>query len=122
MRPEFDLAAAGETITHLCQLVDGLPLGIELAAAWLKILPADKIRREIEASFDFLTIAQRDVAARHRSMRAVFEHSWGLLSEAERAALRRLSVFRGGFRQAAAEQVAETAWPILVALLEKSLL
>ena len=104
------------------QLVEGMPLGIELAAAWLKLFPPAKIAREIEDSLDFLATAQRNVPARHRSMRALFEHSWGLLSAAERKALRRLSLFRGGFCQVGAAQVTGASFSVLVALVEKSLL
>ncbi len=121
VRPGFDLSAEGYHVRRICRLVDGLPLGIELAAAWLKVLSCPKIAREIERNLDFLTTSHREVPARHHSLRAVFEHSWGLLAEGEQGVLRRLSVFRGGFRQAAAEAVAGASLPVLAALVEKSL-
>jgi DNA-binding SARP family transcriptional activator/predicted ATPase len=121
MRPGFNLATERHHVRRICRLVEGLPLGIELAAAWLKVLSCPKIAREIEGSLDFLTTSHREVSARHHSMRAVFEHSWGLLAEGEQGVLRRLSVFRGGFRQAAAEAVAGASLPDLAALVEKSL-
>lgn len=124
-RPDFDLAAEGAHVGLICRLVDGLPLGIELAAAWLKLLSCAQIATEIEKierSLDFLATTQRNVPARHRSIRAVFEYSWALLPEVERVVLRRLSIFRGGFRPEGAEQVAGATLPILATLVEKSLL
>jgi tetratricopeptide (TPR) repeat protein len=109
-------------VARICRLVEGLPLAIELAAAWVRVLPCDEIAAEIERTIDFLAAAARDVPARHRSLRAVFEHSWNLLTDEERAALRTLSVFRGGFRREAAEAVADATLPLLTALVDKSLL
>ena len=108
-------------ITRICQLVDGLPLALELAATWVRMMSLSEIAREIDRSMDFLTTTERDVPQRHRSIRAVFDYSWGLLSDKERQVLRRLSVFRGGFTRKAAEQVANTTLPLLSALVDKSL-
>jgi tetratricopeptide (TPR) repeat protein len=102
--------------------VEGMPLGLELAAPWVRILPLGEIATEITRNLDFLATTRRDVPERHRSMRAAFEHSWQLLEEAERQVLRRLSVFRGRFLRAAAEQIAGANLPILAALVDKSLL
>jgi predicted ATPase/transcriptional regulator with XRE-family HTH domain len=110
------------SIMRICQLVDGLPLGLELAAAWVRIMPLNEIVREIEQSLDFLTTSARDVPARHRSIRAVFDHSWELLSAKERNVLMQLSIFRGGFTRQAAEQVADATLPILSSLVDKSLI
>jgi predicted ATPase/DNA-binding XRE family transcriptional regulator len=109
-------------IVRICQLVDGTPLGIELAAAWVRTLTCDEIAREIERGLDFLSVSARDLPARHRSMRAVFEHSWKLLTEEEQDVLLRLSVFQGGFRREAAEVVANAALSALSNLVTKSLL
>ena len=73
------------SILRICQLVEGMPLGIELAAGWVRTLSCDEIAREIERGLDFLTVSARDLPARHRSMRAVFDHSWKLLAEEEQA-------------------------------------
>jgi predicted ATPase/transcriptional regulator with XRE-family HTH domain len=108
-------------IIRICQLVNGMPLGIELAAAWVRTLSCDEIVKEIERGMDFLSVTTRDLPARHRSMRAVFEHSWKLLSEEEQKILLRLSVFRGGFQREAAEQVAGATLPALSTLVTKSL-
>ena len=109
-------------ILRICQLVDGMPLGIELAAAWVRTLSCDEIGREIKGGMDFLSLSARDMPARHRSMRAVFDHSWKLLTEEEQRVLMRLSFFRGGFKREAAEQVAEATLPVLSALVTKSLI
>jgi predicted ATPase/DNA-binding XRE family transcriptional regulator len=108
-------------IIRICQLVDGMPLGIELAAAWVRTLSCDEIVKEIERGLDFLSVTTRDMPARHRSMRAVFDHSWKLLSGEEQAVLLQLSVFRGGFQREAAEQVAGAKLSALSALVTKSL-
>jgi predicted ATPase len=78
--------------------VDGNPLGIELAAAWVRTLSCNEIAYEIDHGLDFLSVSTRDLPMRHRSMRAVFDESWKLLSEEEQTILLRLSMFKGGFR------------------------
>jgi tetratricopeptide (TPR) repeat protein len=121
-RVGFSLIAEQKSVVRICQLVEGMPLGIELAAAWLKTLACEQIAREIEGSLDILSTRLHNLPERHRSMRAVFEHSWGLLAENEKAVLQRLSVFQGGFEQEAAESVAGTSFMTLATLVEKSLL
>jgi predicted ATPase/transcriptional regulator with XRE-family HTH domain len=111
-----------EAVWQICRLVEGLPLGLELAAAWVRTLSCQEIVQEIQRNVDVLATSARDVATRHRSMRAVFEHSWALLSSEERRALRRLAVFQGGFSRDAAEQVAGASLAQLSALAAKSLL
>jgi predicted ATPase len=107
-------------IIRICQLVDGMPLGIELAAAWVRTLSCEEIAREIERGLDFLSGSARDLPARHRSMRAVFDHSWRLLAEEEQGVLRRLSVFQDGFGREAAEIVAGATLSLLSSLVTKS--
>jgi hypothetical protein len=68
-------------VVRICRLVDGTPLGIELAAAWLKVLTADQVAAELERSLDILTARHQNMPARHRSMRAVCESSWQLLAQ-----------------------------------------
>jgi len=108
-------------ILRICQLVDGMPLGIELAAAWVRTLTSEEIANQIERGLDFLNISARDLPARHRSMRAVFDHSWKLLTEEEQGVLLRLSIFKGGFQSEAAEQVAGAKLSSLSTLVTKSL-
>jgi predicted ATPase/transcriptional regulator with XRE-family HTH domain len=107
---------------RICQLVGGNPLGIELAAAWVRTLTCDEIAREIERGLDFLSVSARGLPARHRSMRAVFDHSWKLLTEEEQGVLLRLSAFQGGFRREAAEVVAGAMLSVLSTLVTKSLI
>ena len=109
------------SILHICQLVDGMPLGIELAAAWVRTLSCDEIAQQIERGMDFLSVTTRDLPTRHRSMRAVFNHSWKLLPEEEKQVLARLSVFRGGFRHEAVEEIAGATLSMLSALVTKSM-
>jgi predicted ATPase/DNA-binding XRE family transcriptional regulator len=111
-----------EAVWKICQLVAGLPLGIELAAAWVATLSCQEIAREIQRTMDFLASTARDVPDRHRSIRAAFEHSWALLSTEEQRVLRNVAVFRGGFGREAAEYVAGATLPLLSALVSKSLL
>lgn len=109
-------------IFQICRLVEGLPLGLELAASWVRVMSPNEIAQEIERSMDFLTTTARDVPARHRSIRAVFDHSWNLLSDEEKRILRQLAVFSGGFTRSAAEEVAGATLPQLSALVDKTLL
>lgn len=109
-------------VAEICRLLDGIPLGIELAAAWVRALPLDEIAAEIARDLDFLTTSARDIPERHRSLRAVFGHSWYLLSSPEQRALRGLSLFQGGFTRDAAQEVAETPLSLLNSLIDKSLL
>jgi predicted ATPase/transcriptional regulator with XRE-family HTH domain len=108
-------------IIQICKLVDGMPLGIELAAAWVRTLSCEEIAHELKRSLDFLSVSAKDLPARHRSMRAVFDHSWKLLSEEEQGILLRLAVFQGGFSRDAAQQAAKATLPTLSALVTKSL-
>jgi len=111
-----------EDAVRICQLVEGMPLGIELAAAWTSVLSPWEISEEIEKSLDFLTTSLRDVPEKHRSLQAVFESSWQLLTEEQRELFSTLSVFRGGFDRKAAMLVAGATLPQLSTLLDKSLL
>ena len=113
-----DLIAIGK----ICDLVEGLPLGIELAAAWVRILSCQEIAQEIQTSIDFLAISRRDLPERHRSMRATIEHSWKLLTGEEQQVMRQLSVFRGGFTRQASEFVTGASLNDLMALVSKSLI
>jgi predicted ATPase/transcriptional regulator with XRE-family HTH domain len=109
-------------VVRICQLVEGMPLGIELAAAWVPVLSCHEIAQEIERGLDFLATSMRDLPQRQRSLRATFEHSWNLLAPNERNVLCRLAVFQGGFAREAAEQVAGATLPVLLALVSKSLI
>ncbi|HEX2078196.1 MAG TPA: diguanylate cyclase [Longimicrobium sp.] len=121
--PGFRLSAEElREAARVCRMADGMPLPIELAAAWVRVLSVREIAAELERGLDLLAGSARDLPPRHRSLRAAFDHSWGLLDEDERAAFRRLSVFRGGCTRAAAEEVAEASLRLLASLVDKSLL
>jgi tetratricopeptide (TPR) repeat protein len=109
-------------IARICQLAQGMPLAILLAAAWVPALTPAEIAAEMERSLDFLATEWRDEPERHHSIRAVFDATWGMLVEDERRVFARLSVFRGGFTREAAEAVAGTDLRTLIALVKKSLL
>ncbi len=121
--PGFSLSETEKPfVARICQLVEGMPLGIEMASAWVPVLDCREIAREIEENLDFLEMPLQDVPERHRSMRAVFQHSWNLLTDEERLAFRRMSVFRGSFCRDAAGAVANASLPVLSSLVGKSLL
>lgn len=119
---ETELTAAELTaVVEICHLVGGLPLGLELAASWGSMMSCAEIAAEIQQNIDFLATTLRDLPPRHQSLRAVFNHSWVLLNEAEQKAFRQLGVFRGTFSREAAQAVAGASLPILHALASKSL-
>ena len=104
--PAFALdATIRSSVVDICRLVDGMPLAIELAAAWTTALAPAQILKEIHGNLDFLASDAADVPVRHRSLPAVFDASWQLLDETERAAMQSLSVFRGGFTSDAARAI-----------------
>jgi DNA-binding SARP family transcriptional activator/predicted ATPase len=109
-------------LARICRLVGGMPLALELAAGWTSLLSCDEIAGEIEKNIDFLTSPQRDVPARHRSMRAVFDRSWQMLEPRERDVFKRLAVFRQGFDREAASRVAGASLRDLASLTGKSFL
>jgi predicted ATPase/transcriptional regulator with XRE-family HTH domain len=121
--PQYTLAAADTpAVAQICRLAAGMPLGIELAAAWAPTLPVATIAAELAASLDVLETTLRDVPERHRSARAVFDHSWNLLTVEEQALFRQLAVFRGGFTFPAAQQIAGATLGTLARLVDTSLL
>ncbi len=122
VRPNFSLADNRASVVRICQLVDGLPLAIEMAASWTKTLRCSEIAAEIQRNVNFLTLNLRHGQKRHRSMQAVFTQTWDHLTESERALFKRLAVFKGGFQREAAETIAGASLPLLSSLLDKSLL
>ena len=100
--------------------------GYHWASFWLllgvELLEPSEIATEIDRNLDFLAVESRDLSERQRSLRAVFEHSWRLLSEEEQTIFQQLSVFRGGFNREAAQEVAQASLPRLMGLSHRSLL
>jgi predicted ATPase/transcriptional regulator with XRE-family HTH domain len=111
-----------EAIIHICKLVGGLPLAIELAASWVRLLSCREIAQELERGLDLLESKKVDVPLRHRSIKTVFDHSWTLLTEQERTLLIKLSIFQGGFTREAASAVTGASLSALSSLVDKSLL
>lgn len=123
-RVQRNLDVAGELphIVQICRLVDGLPLALELAAAWTKTLTCAEIAEAVQRDIDFLAGTARNIPDRHRSMRAVLDASWRRLTPAETTIFQALSVFLGGFRQDSALEVARATWEHLTAFMDKSML
>jgi predicted ATPase len=121
-RAQADFAphAHDADIVRICRLVDGMPLAIVLAASWLKVLSGAQIASEIERGMDILTTRHQNVPERHRSMYAVLDHSWQLLSNDAQQALRRMSLFQGSFSQEAAAGVANATLVTVAELVEKA--
>ncbi|MEU1121356.1 MULTISPECIES: BTAD domain-containing putative transcriptional regulator [unclassified Streptomyces] len=112
-----------DAVTEVCRHLDGLPLAVELAAARVRVLSVQQIAHRIGDRFALLRGGARDAPVRHRTLHAVVEWSWNLLTEDARAALRTLSVFPGGFSAEAADHVlAGDALPLLTELTDQSLL
>jgi predicted ATPase/DNA-binding SARP family transcriptional activator len=127
-----DLASDASTLAtmaRVCRALDGMPLAIELAAARLRTMSIDQLASRLDDRFRLLTSGSRTALPRHRTLRAMVDWSWELLTDAERMVLRRLSVFSGGASLEAAERVCagdaveqDQVLDLLTALTEKSLL
>jgi DNA-binding SARP family transcriptional activator/predicted ATPase/Tfp pilus assembly protein PilF len=119
----FALSATNVShVLRICQMMEGMPLGVELAAASVRAHSCAEIVAEIERNLDILATSLRNVPERHRSIRATLEHSWQLLTQEEKSLFARLSVFRGGFHREAAIAVALATPATLLALADKSLI
>jgi predicted ATPase/DNA-binding SARP family transcriptional activator len=132
VRPDLATATADvrtlATLARVCRALDGMPLAIELAAARLRTMSLDQLANRLDDRFRLLTGGSRTALPRHRTLRAVVDWSWELLTDAERVVLRRLSVFAGGASLEAAEAVCAgdgvqtgQVLELLTALSEKSL-
>ncbi len=113
-------ATAGRAIVRICRQVDGSPLAIELVAAWLRALPLAEIERRLAQGLDLLAGGPRDLPSRHRSMAAVFDQSWRLLTDHEAAVLRCCAVLRDGFTAEAAQAIAGASLADLAGLVDRS--
>ncbi|MFH9348397.1 AfsR/SARP family transcriptional regulator [Kitasatospora sp. NPDC017646] len=129
-RPGFDPRSDPQACAEICRRLDGLPLAIELAAARLRVMTARQIADRLDGRFALLTAGSRTLLPRQQTLRAVVDWSWDLLGKRERAVLRRLSVFAGGWQLEDAEAVCadgtEVVGPevadLLLSLVDKSLL
>jgi predicted ATPase len=125
-QPDFDLARHVDSVVAIVETVGGSPLAIELAAAWVRLLPPAEIAAVLQRSLGML---ERDPAAaalparpEHASLRVVLDRSWALLAPREAESLEALAVFAGGFNAAAAAAVAGVALPLLSSIADKGLL
>lgn len=119
---QFNFAAEQAAVVQICQLVQGLPLAIKLAASLTDYRSCAERATAIAANLDILAQSNPTIPQRHQSLRATLHYSWSLLTPVEQSLLTRLSVFRGGFDDAAAAQIAGASLDLLTALIEKSLL
>jgi predicted ATPase/DNA-binding SARP family transcriptional activator len=120
LRPDHP-AGDADGVGRVCRLLAGVPLAIELAARWVRSASPAAIADRLAGGMDLLHTTEQDVETRHRSLRAVIDWSWQLLSDQERDALARLSVLRGGFDLDAAAAVAGAGLPLLASLVDQSL-
>jgi predicted ATPase/DNA-binding SARP family transcriptional activator len=119
--PSFEFTSDNiKTIAKICRHVQGMPLAIELAAAWIEILPLEGIHEEIKKDLDFLRSELHDVPDRQRSLRAVFDSSWEKLSKQTRFTIKALSVFRSNFSREAAQAITGMSAKTLLELTNKS--
>ena len=109
-----------DLVAKICERVAGMPLALELAASWLRVLSLEDIIEELEQSIDILEGQSRDRPDRQQSIRTIFDYSWSLLTKGEQAALAKLAVFQGGFDRKAAKEVTQVTVPILLGLANKS--
>lgn len=123
VRADFELTPEDlPAVVEICRLVEGMPLAIELAAAWVRVLTPAEIARELTQSMALLTTTLLDVPERHRSVEGVFTQTWERLSATEQQALRQLAVFEDGFTRVAATDVAGASPLVLAALTDKALI
>ncbi|MEZ4617363.1 MAG: BTAD domain-containing putative transcriptional regulator [Caldilineaceae bacterium] len=101
----FRLDDQAASIAAICRQVEGMPLALELAASWVRVMSCAEISVQMQQNLDFLTTALRNLPARHRSIHALFDQSWRLLAPDEQRVLAAVSVFQGGWTLAEAVQV-----------------
>ena len=121
-QPEFDINEKLPVMLRICEMVEGVPLALELAAGWLKMLSMDEVADEISQGIDILAKQYGDVSGRHTSLRAVYNETWQRLTQSERTLLQQLSIFRGGTNREAIREIIGASLPMLARLINKALL
>jgi len=123
VKPDITFSAAEKRyIARICKFVEGLPLGVKLAASWVKTLTCKEITLEFENLAKVQAVPRMVVAERHRSMKLVFEQTWRRLSTQEQAIIKRCAVFRGGAEKKAIDAIAGADLLTLSGLIDKSLI
>jgi DNA-binding SARP family transcriptional activator/predicted ATPase len=112
---------SAQAVQQICELVQGMPLAIELAAAWSRLLTVEELAQEIASNVTILEAHTQPGEERHRSLRAVFDYSWQLFSAQEQRVLMALALFPGGFTRSAAQAVAGASIAVLLGLSDKML-
>ncbi|MCA9837546.1 MAG: tetratricopeptide repeat protein [Trueperaceae bacterium] len=121
--PRLEFSAADlARIAQISQRLTGLPLALELAASWARIMPIERIAKELSEGFELLESSQTDLPERHRNIKAMFEKTWAGLSEKKRETLAKFVIFQGGASLEAAEEVTGTHFSVLLSLVNESLL
>lgn len=114
--------ATRQSVARLCQLVEGMPLALELAASWVRVMPcADLVRDLEERNLELLAARRPDRPDRHTSIRTAFGYTWDRLTEDQQGVFKRLAVFRGFFDREAAQEIAGATVETLTTLVDKSL-
>ena len=121
IQPDFDAQEQEEAIGRLVHLVGGMPLALEIAASWVRLLPCAQIATQIETGLDVLVSTWQDMPDRHQSIRAVFEQAWQMLPPASQQLWATLGLFSGGFTAEAAVAIAHTTPLALDELVLRSL-
>ncbi len=120
--PFFEAKDHLMSIIKICRLTGGLPLALELAASWIRVLSCDSIAEEIEQSLGFLEADIKNLPTRHKTVHAILEISWTLLSPQQQHDLLSLSIFRNGFERAAASRIAGISLQTLANLRDRAFL
>ena len=109
-------------VGQICRMVVGIPLALELAAAWVALLPTAFIAQQLQHNLDWLTTPSGLTHTAQKSMRAALDYFWSLLSASEQRCLRQLAVFRDGFDRETAQEVTEVSTFFLSALVDRAFL
>jgi predicted ATPase/DNA-binding SARP family transcriptional activator len=119
--PDFRLNGQQSHALTICEMGEGMPLAVELAASWVRVMPCAEIITQMQRSLDFLSTSLKNLAPHQRSIRALFDHSCDLLSADERNIFLKLAVLQGEWDSRAAEAIADASHALLISLVEKSL-
>jgi serine/threonine protein kinase len=123
VQPSFEIDDSNlESIVHICNITQGMPLGIVLAASWISMLSPDEIAIELQQGIDILEDDVGKFPSRQRSIRVIMDYSWQQMSAPEQSTFMKLTVFRGGFTREAAQTVAGANLRLLMSLVNKAVL